>query len=404
MKEIPAGLSRRYRRRLGVYTCLLGVFVGLVITEVVLQALGAVQEFRTYSATRGWRLRPGAAGWNSREGQAYVTINADGWRGPRVTPHKPPNTLRIAVLGDSFVQAVHVPYEQSVCAVLQHELTQRCRATARQHVEVLNFGVLGYGTAQELLTLREEVWRYDPDVVVLALFTGNDLRDNSVALDTGSYITAERCRPYFRIAHDSLILDAVWMRHTLLSLFCRINFAARQIAVLRIPGEVVLMIRLGLTPWGRVQTTVLGSKPGIEDALYAPPADAVWRDAWDITEYLLVTMAREVMAHNARFLAVTLSNPMQVYPDLAVRHQYLTAVGGMDLFYPEHRLQQLGAREGFEVLPLAPAMQAEADRTGVFFHGFPKTGLGLGHWNAQGHAFAGQVIGRTLCAASGSNQ
>src|SRR4030095_7331974 len=76
MKEIPAGLSRRYRRRLGVYTCLLGVVVGLVITEVVLQAIGAVQEFRTYSATRGWRLRPGAAGWNSREGQAYVTINA----------------------------------------------------------------------------------------------------------------------------------------------------------------------------------------------------------------------------------------------------------------------------------------------------------------------------------------
>ena len=189
-----------------------------------------------------------------------------------------------------------------------------------------------------------------------------------------------------------------------MSLFCRINFAARQIAVLRIPGEAVLVIRLGLTPWGRVQTTGPGSEPGIDDALYAPPADAVWRDAWNITEYLLVTMAREVMAHNARFLAVTLSNPRQVYPDLAVRHQYLTAVGGMDLFYPEHRLQQLGAREGFEVLPLAPAMQAEADRTRVFFHGFPKTGLGLGHWNAQGHAFAGQVIGRTLCVPSGSTQ
>jgi hypothetical protein len=51
-----------------------------------------------------------------------VTINADGWRGPRVLPRKPPDTLRIAVLGGSFVEAVHVPYEQSVCAVLQREL------------------------------------------------------------------------------------------------------------------------------------------------------------------------------------------------------------------------------------------------------------------------------------------
>jgi hypothetical protein len=109
-------------------------------------------------------------------------------------------------------------------------------------------------------------------------------------------------------------------------------------------------------------------------------------------------MAREVMAHSARFLVVTLSSPMQVYPDPAVRHQYLMAVGGTDLFYPEHRLQQLGVREGFEVLSLAPAMQAEADHTGVFFHGFPKTRLGSGHWNAHAHAFAGQAIGRTLCA------
>lgn|SRR5262247_2898131 len=148
---------------------------------------------------------------------------------------------------------------------------------------------------------------------------------------------------------------------------------------------------------GHAQTTP-GSAPGVDDALYAPPTHAVWRDAWDITERLLVTMAHEVMAHNARFLVVTLSNPIQVYPDPAVRHQYLMAVGGTDLFYPEHRLQQLGAREGFEVLPLAPAMQAEADHTGVFFHGFPNTGLGSGYWNARGHAFAGKAIGRALCA------
>jgi hypothetical protein len=90
-------------------------------------------------------------------------------------------------------------------------------------MEVLNFGVSAYGTAQELLTLREEVWRYAPDVVVLALFTGNDLSDNSAALDTGSYLTVERCRPYFRVVHDSLVLDAVWMRHVLLPLYCRVN-------------------------------------------------------------------------------------------------------------------------------------------------------------------------------------
>jgi hypothetical protein len=189
-------------------------------------------------------------------------------------PRKPPNTLRIAVLGDSFIEAVHVPYEQSVCAVLQQELAQHCSVAPGQQVEVLNFGMTAYSTAQELLTLREEVWRYAPDVVVLALFTGNDLSDNSAALDTGSYITAERCRPYFRVVHDSLVLDAVWMRHALLSLFCRVNCMALKIATLRILGEAVLVIRLGATPWGHAQTTP-GAELGVDDALYAPPTDAV---------------------------------------------------------------------------------------------------------------------------------
>src|SRR5262249_45283410 len=161
-----------------------------------------------------------------------------------------------------------------------------------------------YGTAQELLTLREEVWRYAPDIVVLALFTGNDLSDNSAALDTGSYVTAERCRPYFRIVHDRLRLDAVLTRNALLPWFCRINFAARRIAILRLLGEAVIVVRLGATPWGHAQATLPGAEPGIDDALYAPPTDPAWREAWDITERLLVTIAHEVTAHHARFLAV----------------------------------------------------------------------------------------------------
>src|SRR5262249_58104006 len=104
---------------------------------------------------------------------------------------------RIAVLGDSFIEAVHVPYEQSVCAVLQQELAQHCSVAPRQQVEVLNFGMTAYGTAQELLTLREEVWRYAPDVVVLALFTGHDLSDNSAVLDSGSYNSPSPLRSHF---------------------------------------------------------------------------------------------------------------------------------------------------------------------------------------------------------------
>jgi hypothetical protein len=33
----------------------------------------------------------------------------------------------------------------------------------------LNFGIGGFGAAQELLLLRERVWKFDPDVIVLQI-------------------------------------------------------------------------------------------------------------------------------------------------------------------------------------------------------------------------------------------
>ncbi len=70
-----------------------------------------------------------------------------------------------------------------------------------QTVEVINFGVSGYGTAQELLTLREKVWKYSPDLVLLAITTNNDITDNSRALKRTDDV------PYFVFQDNKLTLD-----------------------------------------------------------------------------------------------------------------------------------------------------------------------------------------------------
>ena len=48
---------------------------------------------------------------------------------------------------------------------------------------------------------------------------------------------------------------------------------------------------------------------------------------------------------------------------------------------------------------LAPRMAAEADRTNTFFHGFPTSKLGIGHWNEDGHRLGGELLASDLCAA-----
>src|SRR6185295_39399 len=110
------------------------------------------------------------------------------------------NTVRIAVLGDSFTEAMHVPLEQTFWFLLQQKL-QQCNAFPGKQVEVINFGVSGYGTAQELLTLRQKVWSYSPDIVILAFTTYNDVYDNSRALSRTEEV------PYFSYRNGALAYD-----------------------------------------------------------------------------------------------------------------------------------------------------------------------------------------------------
>ena len=49
-------------------------------------------------------------------------------------------------------------------------------ANIHKKIEVINFGVTEYSTAQELLTLRHNAWNYNPDLIILAFFIGNDFR------------------------------------------------------------------------------------------------------------------------------------------------------------------------------------------------------------------------------------
>src|SRR6516165_10189675 len=121
------------------------ILLGLTAAEIGLRVAGiAPPEVRSYDPVRGWQLRPGAIGLQRSEGHARVTINNGGFRGPEVPTAKPPGVLRIAVLGDSFTEAMQVPYEETFCAVIERALAP-CPLRGRRG-QVLDFGVSGYGT------------------------------------------------------------------------------------------------------------------------------------------------------------------------------------------------------------------------------------------------------------------
>jgi len=338
----------------------------------------------------GTALRPGAEGWYTHEGKSYVRINQDGLHDRDHTRTKPPHTLRIAILGDSYAEAFQVPMGMSFWAVLERELA-RNPVLKGERAEVINFGVSGYGTALELLTLRHRVWKYSPDIVLLSFLTGNDVSDNSYALNH------EDRTPYFVHRNGSLLLDdsyLEWFRSRQGPLARAYYSLLNHSRILRIFKEA--RYALDRRARGAHQEAVaaragFSGEAGMSDMIYVEPRDPLWKEAWQITEELLGIMNKEVAANNARFLVVTLSNGIQVRPDRAVREKFARQLGVSDLFYPDRRIRAAGERDGFPVLNLAPLLQAYADKHQIFLHGFGDA-LGVGHWNAEGHAVAGRQI------------
>ncbi|MBL8324397.1 MAG: hypothetical protein JNJ89_05500 [Rubrivivax sp.] len=398
---MPAGSPRPPRSALAraagsVALAGLGIVMALGLAEVALRLAGITYPvFETPDATRGVALRPGKEGWYRKEGEALVRINAHGYRDSERQLAKPAGTFRIAVLGDSFVESRQVALEASFPVVMEKALAG-CPALGGHAVEVLNFGVSGYATTEALLTLRQDALRFAPDLVLLALYPGNDIGENSKKVVQGAGAADWRMpKPIHTLdARGELVLEG-GVQPTLLrrALYVGIHHSR----LLEIVNEVrrIWEVRKLRQAASQAQDTF---ELGISKEVYAPPADDAWREAWQVTEGLLARVQREATAGQARFAVGVVTMAEQVHPQAAQRAAVQQRLGVPDLLYAERRIGEIGAKTGFAVVRLAEPLRAAAERDQVFLHGFKNTVMGFGHWNEAGHRVAGQTLARELCA------
>jgi len=375
---------------------LLGVSVALtlVFAEVVLRiahvgypSLGGKLLLRQADPYTGVTMRPGVDQQMYMENYVWVHTNSAGLHDHEHSKQKPPNTFRIAVLGDSFTEAVQVPIEKTFSSVLERELSG-CSELKAQNIEVINFGMAGYGTAQELQMLRHYAWDYSPDVVLLAFFTGNDVQNNSRPLQQDNY------RPYFLLQNGKLALDDSFVnapefrsRFSPFNVF--LSWSVAHSHLLQVADAAKNYIS---------QRNVEGVKTtemGLSDDVYHEPTDPVWKDAWNVTDALIVEMRDEVKAKNAQLLVVTLSSSIQVDPDPTAREQLAKRLGVANPFYPDEHVAQLSKRENIPVLTLAPIFLQYAEEHHVQLHGFH--GNKQGHWNESAHQLGGELMARKIC-------
>lgn len=381
----------------GAALIVLGTLVALLFGEGVLRLTGlSFPVFEVHDPTRGVALRPGKEGWYRKEGSALVRINEHGYRDAERSLAKPPGTLRIAVLGDSFVEARQVALADTFVARLGPALSAGCPALAGRSVEVLNFGVSGYATTEALLTMRQDALRFAPDWVLLALYPGNDVGENSKLVTQGAAAQWRMQKPVHvlqadgRLALEPFPQQPVWRR----ALYEGIHHS-RLLEVLNEARKAWEVRKMKQAASQARDVFDLG----ISKDVYAAPADAAWREAWLVTEGLLSMMSSEAAAHGARFAVATVTMSEQVHPDQTVSEQVRQRLGVPDLLYPDERIAEFGARHGFPVIRLARPLQEIARRERLHLHGFANTVMGHGHWNEHGHRAAAEVIAQEFCAA-----
>lgn len=128
---------------------------------------------------------------NPDEAQHRVTINREGWNSTKAhyAVEKTPGVLRIAVVGDSYVQAATVDVKNAFPEVIERDLKAH-----GVKAEVYRFGVDGAPLSQYLYMLRNEVARYHPDVVVVQL-VHNDFDETYRMLSTRVASTFMKVEP-----------------------------------------------------------------------------------------------------------------------------------------------------------------------------------------------------------------
>ena len=182
---------------------ILGILAGLIFIEVLLHLIPKTTFRRMFSYRPyrydflqedrdiGWVHVPNASILSPSKGEFEVTvhINSKGLRDVEREYAKPPGTLRVLMLGDSFVEAAQVEMEQNMSSRLQTCLAERLD----RPVEVINTGVSFYGPGDELVFLQSEGLKYQPDLVLTGFFVGNDFENiqhkeyDSMFLTFGGY-------------------------------------------------------------------------------------------------------------------------------------------------------------------------------------------------------------------------
>ena len=300
--------------------------------------------------------------------QTAYRINADGWNSRHAQYIRPKSDkYRIAIIGDSYVEALMVDYRKSLAEQLEDKL-------GRDKFEVYRFGISGAPLSQYLQILRREVVKYSPDLVVIVL-VHNDF-DESYQFVPGRYTSS-----FLKInVKDGKILGEIQPKeyHETLA-----EYLVRSSAIFR-----YFVFNRGVNI-DNVRKLIFRDKQGAHK--YQANIDVINLNKKKlnnakVTEYLMNQIKKIALQHNFQVLFIMDGDREDIYKGTDSANQYNAGVLSLNKM-----AQAIAAKNGIPFIDLQPIFQQDYQNNHIKFnyvHDF--------HWNEYGHKIAAETIFKYL--------
>lgn len=299
---------------------------------------------------------------NRLEYSVNIHTDDDGLRIP-VTGPPSQRRRRILLLGDSFVFGQGVEAEDALPSQLERDL-----ASHGDSVTVLNGGVPGYSTRDEVAWFRHYGMALRPDEVILGVFLGNDLQDNRTSAESrflSGIITAPPRRWYTPVTQ--------WAYEHL---------------------ELYDLVRKAVTTWrnSRRQNGLPADVAHLARK-YRPSTDRLRRQELAASDAAIAEFANIVKTNHIRGTAVLLPESPQVEPRRirSLRKRLPDSIQ-IDLDYPNRLFEGFLTAHEVPWIDLTASLRKYAARGDVLYYPVD------GHWTQLGNATAAEILADSMLA------
>jgi lysophospholipase L1-like esterase len=301
---------------------------------------GVDRQMWKYDETKGWFHAPGSRGLVG----GPVRINSMGLRGGDFSMRPAEGVTRILAFGDSFIFGVLLGENH----LFVRHLETLLGSSSGQEYEVVNMGVSGYSTDQQLILYREFGRRLAPDLVIHVVC------ENDIGANARPFVYDRYYKPYFLLDDEGkLVLDGV---------------PVPKLSVWQ-KGKLELAHRSNI--WNALRTTTI-ELPLLGPIRRAFQVEYVHPPAMDpvlITARIIRTFADEVARDGAQFLVFNTADEWEKRPRMLRLYEELEKA----------RLSPLDFRPTFQ-----SARDASPD--GLWDFGSNE------HWNVDANRLAAEFV------------